>query len=145
MSAAPHLKPYHFKKGDSGNPKGRRPLPPDLKNVSPYTAGEISRVISKYGRLTKDAIYEVMSNPATPVMDLSICKMFEKSLEDGDYGRLNFLLDRCIGKAPVSEPLELEDNDLTNLPTSELLQLIKRAIPDIKEQMEVAPIEFTHE
>ena len=141
MGAAAHLKPYHFKKGDSGNPKGRPPLPPELKAISPYTATELSRRISKYGRLTKAALYEVIDDPLTPVMDLSICKMFEKCLEEGDYTRLSFLLDRCIGKAPVAEPLDNDGDDLSGIPTAELLQLIKRAIPDIKEQIEITPNE----
>ena len=139
MGSAPQLKPYHFKKGDSGNPKGRPPLPPELKAISPFTASELSRIISKYGRLTKGVLYEVLENPATPVMDLSVCKLFEKCLVEGDYARLNFLLDRCIGKPPVAEPLDSDGNDLSAVPTAELLQLIKRAIPDIKNQIESSP------
>jgi len=136
MGAAPQLRPSHWKKGQSGNPSGRPKLPPELKAIPPFTANELSRIISKYGRLTVERLYEIIDNKLATAMDVAVCKIFARSIEEGDYGRLSFLLDRCIGKPPVSEPLDSDEDDLSAVPTAELLQLIKRAIPDIKQQIE---------
>jgi len=129
-----NLKP--FPKGTSGYPGGpRRQIPEELKPIKSLNGFEVNKLISKYARMLLTTLKEALDNPNTPVIELSIAKIFLQSIENGDYVRLNFLLDRCIGKVPVAIEDE-EDIDareeISKLSMSELLTLVKTNLPDTK-------------
>lgn len=94
-----------FKKGFSANPLGRPPLPPDLKAVRKLSPALVSGMISKYARMSRGELTTVIEDRSTPALNLTICVILAKAMQDGDYTRLNFLLDRSIGK--VKENVEI--------------------------------------
>jgi len=126
--------PHLWKKGQSGNPAGRSKLPEHLKAIKAFTAEEISRMISKYGRMTLLDLEIVKDNPDSAIMDRIFAKMFCDTFEKGSYATLTFLLDRCIGKVPDVVYTEPEDSpekeELRKMPIQELLQLVRKAIPE---------------
>ncbi len=70
-----------------------------------------------------------------PVLELAIAQIFAATIVTGDYQRLNFLLDRAIGKVPVIEPTDEEARaleELRALSDQELIRLVKEKIPELE-------------
>lgn len=105
-----------FKKGESGNLNGRPGLPSDLKQIKALKPSFVRNVISKISRMTEGELKAHIKNPYTTVIDLTISKIFQKSVDSGDYMRLNFLLDRSIGK--VKEEMDLNLKPIVTYVTS---------------------------
>lgn len=92
--------PQHtrWKKGQSGNPTGRRKLPVSLKGVSELTAEEIKRTIAKHFRMDKEELAKVLQNAKSPSLDLIIASTIAKAIKDGDISRAEYLFMRSLGK-----------------------------------------------
>lgn len=94
-----------YKKGVSGNPNGRPRMPQDLRNVKKLKEDEFKAIVSLYAHMTKNELLDVIQDPATPVLHLSVCSILSKVVKEGDHARLDFLLNRTIGK--VKETKEI--------------------------------------
>lgn len=95
-----------FVKGQSGNPGGRKPLPPELKAIRELTGHEIKRIIAKFSHMSKAEIEAAVEDPNIPMLHLCVASIMIKSAEHGDYGRLSFLMDRSVGKPETETPEE---------------------------------------
>lgn len=125
-----------FKPGVSGNPSGGTKLPEELRGIRSLTKLEVTKVISKYARMTADEIELHIEERKIPILELAFCKMFMQSLKHGDYSRIAFLLDRSLGKVKeVEEDSEehLEREELKKLSLNELISIVKTNIPEIPE------------
>lgn len=125
----------HWQPGQSGNPGGRPKLPDSLIGIKSLTPLEVNRTISKYARMTR-AELDVSANEKLCALDLAIISVFNKSIKYGDYLRLAFLLDRCIGR--VTEMVEDDEvreerEKLGKMSMNELLTLVKDNLPDTPE------------
>lgn len=89
-----------FKPGQSGNPGGRPKLSPELIKHRFMTRETAIRWMSEVVHATKDELNEVMNDPSTPALKLMMAAVIAKGVKFGDHQRLNFLLDRLIGKIP---------------------------------------------
>lgn len=94
---APQLKPYHFKPGQSGNPAGK---PKGL-----LTRDQVEKLLATLWGLGTDGLQKVIENPKSTVGEVMTARVMAKCIEDGDYSRLDFLLNRTIGK--VKDQLEV--------------------------------------
>lgn len=92
-----------FKPGVSGNPKGHPSTKKGERKV--LTRPRVEEEISKLADMPKDELMEVASNPKTPMLTIMIASVMVHAAKEGDSQRLNFLLDRSIGR--VVEKLEL--------------------------------------
>ena len=95
-----------FTTGNSGRPKGTTTVP---KKVREMNRKEVESIISKYLKMSLSKLKEKMGNPKTRSMDLMIIKIIVEAIKKGDYSRVNFLMDRTIGK--VKEQLEHSNPD----------------------------------
>lgn len=93
-----------FLPGQSGNPNGQPKVPQEIKDARQLTKLELERLLNKYMVMTKDEVQEALKNPATPALELMIGSIVAKAVSGGDDKRLNFLLERMIGK--VKEKVE---------------------------------------
>lgn len=87
-----------WKKGQSGNPAGPAFLAPDLREVKKLTKREAIESLTRCVRMTPDRMKEHMMDPNISMLELAVCRLLVKAAEHGDDRRINFLLDRIIGK-----------------------------------------------
>lgn len=95
-----------FVPGQSGNPNGRPPIPPDLKEIDKLTKDSYSRLLAKYMGLDREALEAIALDPKTPALDLIVVSIISKAIKNGDNARLEALLQRSIG--PVPKILDIE-------------------------------------
>lgn len=93
-----------FKKGQSGNPNGRPPLPLDLKESRSVNRLEFERVLNKYMYMSGPDINASLKSDKLPMIELVVAKILAKAFNEGDQRRLEFVIDRLIGKAPIEAP-----------------------------------------
>lgn len=125
-----NLKP--FQPGISGNyQRGRNWLPDELKGIRSLSQTEITKIISKYFRMSREVAERCMGNPDLPQLDHSICSIIKQSIEKGDFARISFLLDRCIGKVAEIVPEDNDREELEKLSLNELLTLVKTNLPEV--------------
>lgn len=94
-----------FKRGQVANPEGRNPLPPELRGLRALKKEEVAIIIGKYTRLTMRKLKEALENPETPCLEKAIAKALQVAVHEGDITKINFILDRTIGK--VTEKVEI--------------------------------------
>lgn len=90
--------PNAFKPGTSGNPSGRPKLPEDIANARKQNANSVARILNAFMNMSLDDLKKLMASPATPTLELMIGRVVVESIKSGDQTRLNFILDRSIGK-----------------------------------------------
>lgn len=78
--------------------KGRPKVPDDVKEARKLNQVEFERVANKYLYLTRDELKEAAEDPDTTVIELLVSSIIVKAVEKGDQMRLEFLLNRLIGR-----------------------------------------------
>lgn len=92
-------KKTQFKKGQgSANPFGRPLLPKELKEAKKLNRAGMELAFNLHISSTQEALEEFVKDKSNKVLDLIIASMLLKAIKEGDHYRLNFLLDRLIGK-----------------------------------------------
>lgn len=96
----PMLAKHTFKKGKSGNPEGARLHNPAIKALTKLTIESYREVIELVmtGNLTD--LKEMAEHPKTSALQVGIATSFLKAIKDGDYGVIERIAERIIGKIP---------------------------------------------
>jgi hypothetical protein len=101
-----------FQKGKPGGP-GRPPHPPDFKQLKELTRTELEYILNKFMFHTKEEIEAIMKEKTTTAIEAMVGAIILKAVDHGDQIRLNFVLDRLIGKVKdvidVNGKITLED------------------------------------
>lgn len=111
-------------KGQVLNPSGRPKLPEYIKEARKMTQVKFADILYKHINSTKIELEKIMNDPKTPALDLIVVMVLAEAVKTGDEKKLNFILDRTIGK--VKEVREHHHNitgavfDLKKLNTTEL-------------------------
>lgn len=98
--------PNAFKPGTSGNPSGRPKLPEDIANARKHNSNSVARLLNAFMNMDLDSLKELMNAKTTTNLELMIGRIVIESIKSGDQTRLNFILDRSIGK--VIEKMEIK-------------------------------------
>jgi len=139
MPSIAHIKEFGWKPGRSGNPNGRPKLPGHIRLIKDFSPAEISKYIAKYGRSTIEELVMLESSNDAPIIERIIARMFRQAFDgkpECALPTLKFLLDRSIGKVPdvvmTESPEDIEREELRKLSLNELLQVVRKLIPDDK-------------
>lgn len=92
-----------FQKGHPGNPLGRCD-PPDLRESRKLTRQEFERLVDRYLKMGSEELSKLVKDKTTSNLELMIASIVHKAIVQGDQKRLDFLLDRLIGK--VVQPIQ---------------------------------------
>lgn len=113
-----------FKKGNqAGKGKGRPSMPKDLKEVKSLTKSHVEKVMNKFADMTKAEIEAVIRDPNTTMLEHMVGSIAIKAVKDGDQQRLNFLLDRTIGKVKEVKEIVLPEPTYIQRTSGEVLEL----------------------
>lgn len=95
-----HLKKHQFKPGESGNPEGARrhnPIQKALKNLTVTTYREVIEAVLT-GNV--DNLRVMIQDPKTSALQVGVARAFVKAIEAGDYGVIERIAERIVGKIP---------------------------------------------
>lgn len=87
-----------WKPGESGNPKGSKPIPGEVKAAKHLNNAQVTLAIQKYYGMSITELKEARQNPKTPAGDCMIISVMLYAITKGDYRRLDALLDRACGR-----------------------------------------------
>ncbi len=87
-----------FEKGQSGNPSGKAKVPNDIKEVRKVSQFELERAINRLIWLPLEQLRVVIKDPKTPILEIMLATIMAQCAQKGDQQRLEFLLNRMIGK-----------------------------------------------
>ena len=92
----PGAKP--FKKGVSGNPKGKPRKLVRLLKDNGYTLAECSDTVQVMMAMTIEELKEVFENKDSTILEKTIANALKKSLEKGSLYSIDTLMTRVFGK-----------------------------------------------
>jgi hypothetical protein len=98
-----------WKKGQSGNPKGKPKRDPDVIAATKLTRENVERAISKYLKCSYEDLKKLIAEKKGQNVELIIARIIEKAISSADYQGMNFLLDRLIGK--VKDKVEVTKHE----------------------------------
>lgn len=101
-----NLKPW--KKGQSGNPSGVTALPRDVLEAKKTNRVSLERTLNEFLMLNRLELQKRLQNQSATMLELAVGTIVAKAAKDGDQIRLNFILDRLIGKVKDQVKVEIE-------------------------------------
>lgn len=119
MAKTDHLEATKWKPGQSGNISGK---PKQL-----LTKDKVSALMGKFSLMSRRELKDFVANDDAPIVEVAVAAIYLKAASDGDFTRLNFLLDRSIGK--VKDEIEqtvksISDEELDKIPREQIVRLI---------------------
>lgn len=121
-----NLKPY--KPGQSGNPSGKPGLPKEVRKAKNTNRITLEKTLNEFLTLDREELQKRLQNPKATMLELAVGTIVAKAAKDGDQIRLNFILDRLLGK--VAEKVEQKIGALDNpeeyeeIPKEALIKLV---------------------
>lgn len=118
----------NFTKDHQPKAKGRKPLPSDLKEANKLTKERLRGLINKYLWISNGDLKKIAKDPKAMGIDSLIASIIHRAITTGDHYRLNFILDRMIGK--VKEEIDITSyvKKLDELTKEEMIALGREAI-----------------
>jgi hypothetical protein len=115
-------------------PKNRPIKPADLKaQAATQTHESVKSRLSEFWRMTRDQLQDLITHPDTSMGDIALAAILVGAAKEGDQQKLQFVLDRMVGKVrPAHDTLLLENDHLVNIPSEKLLQLVQELQIDVK-------------
>jgi hypothetical protein len=128
-----------WRKGQSGNPKGGKKLPEEIKEIRKFTVEQIIGTFSKYLGMTQEEMLGVDKRKLS-LLEVWLLKAAEIGIKTGNYFILDKILDRVIGKTFMGIRIETDDKAAeAGQRLEEILNILKKprktqSIEDLMEQ-----------
>ena len=87
-----------FKPGQSGNPSGRPPVPPDIREARIMNKQDFARLLNQMMKLSIPEVTEIRASEDAPTSEVMVAQIVLAAAAEGDPKRADFILDRWIGK-----------------------------------------------
>lgn len=91
---------HKWKPGQSGNPKGKLPDPPELKAMKNLNRLEFETLVNRLLKMGPEDLIALKTTKGVSMLERMIASVIAKCEESGDYKSLNFFCDRLMGKVP---------------------------------------------
>ena len=105
---------HQFKKGETGNPKGRPRKYVSLLKEQGYKLSEINDTIQAMTAMDIFELKLVYDNPNATILEKTVAHAMRKSLEKGSLYSLETLLTRVYGKPKEQAEFDIKsDNTIT--------------------------------
>lgn len=111
-----------FQPGTSGNSNGRPKTPSDVKALVSLNNTEFVRLCTEFLYMSEEDLRKVAADPKEIVLKKMISNILKVAIETGDHKRLEFFLDRLVGK-----PVKTFDNSGTVSMHAEIVKMIEEA------------------
>lgn len=117
-----------FKPGVVTNPKGRTPLPPEVRQarrnlgdfIKSGMGASFQRFLSMSGEELEAWAKEQERHQTATVMELYVAQILSKAMESGDMSILDKLMDRFLGRPKQAVDLSGQINEGTQLTPAQL-------------------------
>ncbi len=93
-----------FKKGNPGG--GRPKMHPDDHGIQKLTRTEVKTIMNRFAQMDIDKLESVLKDKSRTVLEHMVGRVCLVAMKEGDYRRLDALLDRMVGK--VKEEVEIK-------------------------------------
>jgi hypothetical protein len=139
-----------WRKGQSGNPKGGRKLPEEIKEIRKFTVEQIIGTFSKYLSMTESEMLKLEKKDLS-LLEVWLLKAAEIGIKTGNYFILDKILDRVIGKTFMGIRIETDDKAAeAGQRLEEILRLMKKprktqGLNELTESGEAAGNDITRE
>jgi hypothetical protein len=100
-------KDTRIKKGQVLNPHGRPKIPEDLKKARKLTKTRAAQLFELFMNKSVEELEKVCKDKKTTVLEGMIARVAMKAIQEGDPKRLDFMLDRTIGKVKEVKEIQL--------------------------------------
>lgn len=117
--------PWLFKPGQSGNPGG--------KPKSLLTKAQVKVAFQKFAIKTRKELLVIMEDPNALLLDVMIAAVIMRVIKEGDANKLQFLLDRAVGRVDESA----EPDEYAALSTQELIKIVREKLPTLELEAKV--------
>lgn len=116
----------HFKKGQSGNPKGRPICDPMIKAFKQTSYEEFIKALQKYGAMTASEVKAELSRPDATMFEIMFGSIVSRAAK-GDTNARQLLIDRLWGKVKDGVDLSVSHVEVTPSNVAELYEIARRA------------------
>jgi len=110
-------------------------MAPELKGVPRLKKEEVEAVLARFAHMSRAEIRAKMEDPKTTMLEMMVGSVVLKAYKHGDQNRLNFLLDRTIGR--VKEKIEVTLPEPTYIerfePNQPVIELGATEVEEIEE------------
>lgn len=113
----------NFKTGESGNLKGRPKISDDVRLAINLNTEEFVRICNHFFNMPAYELDLVLENDNETTLKKIIAKILREAIDSGDQRRLEFFLDRTIGKPIVKGSVEVAPKSYH----AEIMELIRDA------------------
>lgn len=105
-----------WKPGVSPNPGGR---PKSL-----LTKDKVKGILGKFADMTLQDLENLVKDPQSKMLEIMVASIMVKAAKDGDFSRLNFILDRSIGRV-AADAGEEDRVDTSGMTLEEKIEWLK--------------------
>lgn len=115
----------NFPPGESGNPKGRPPLPDDVRVALDSARGEYDRIVARFIVMPAEELELIARAKTTPALERAVAKTLYVAGRSGDPRRMAAILDRFAGRPTQKAPAPSEER-----PPASFIDLVLEAEKD---------------
>jgi len=116
MPKPENVKPFEFKKGQSGNPNGRPLKIYTILKKQGYSKDDVKAAFNEMGFYTLEDLKKVHTDETKPVITRIIANQYYLALKKGDWTKIKEILEHTIGKPKQETDITSGGNPINSEP-----------------------------